>query len=93
MFNVREKIYSYLPKQKQKELYRQAFSSVVGRKVLTDMLIDLCFFDEIEEEEGVSAEEKNHLRNYATKLLRKCGILNGKNTELIVSALMKMPIK
>ena len=82
-----------MPEKKQQELYRRVFSSVDGRMVLTDMLINLCFFDEVEDEEKISKEEQSYLRNYASKILRNCGILKSSNAELMVSALMKMPLK
>jgi len=93
MFFKRDIITSFLPENKQRELYRKIFSSVEGKKVLTDILIDLCYFDEIEDDDKVSKEEKSYLRNYANKLLRKCGVIRSENVELIVNALIKMPIK
>jgi len=93
MFQKREKIFNLTTEKKLRELYRAVFSSVQGRKVLTDMLIDLCVFDEIEREKNISFEEKAFLRNYGNKLLRKLGIMRSANVELIVEALMKMPIK
>jgi len=93
MFLKRDKITSVLPENQIKDYYRQVFSTPQGQKVLCDMLIDLCFFDEIEENNSVDVEEQNYLRNYANKVLRKCGILNPKNVELLVRALVKMPMK
>ena len=57
------------------------------------MLIDLCFFDEVDNEDSFSFEEKAYLRNYANKILRKCGILRSANAELMIDALIRMPIK
>jgi hypothetical protein len=93
MFLKRNAITNFLPEIKARELYRQVFSSPQGQKVLCDMLIDLCFFDEIEDDGSVSFEEKAHLRSYANKILNKCGSLNPKNVEQIVRALIKLPIK
>lgn len=93
MFISRNKITNLMPAKRQQELYRRIFSSVEGKMVLSDILIDLCYFDETEDENNVSKEEKNYLRNYANKLLRKCGVLRSENIELIVNALMKLPLK
>jgi len=93
MFLSRNTITNTLPEKLQRELYRRVLSGVDGNKVLTDILIDLCWFDEIESDEKISFEEKAYLRNYANKLLRKCGVIRSENVELITNALMKMPIK
>lgn len=93
MFLNRNQIRSHLPVKKQREFYRRVFSSPVGVKVLTDILIDLCWFDENEDEDKVSREEKDYLRNYANKLLRKIGIIDSQNVEQVVSSLMKMPVR
>ena len=93
MFLRRDKITNILSGKKQTELYRRVLSSVDGRMVLTDILIDLCFFDEIEDNEKVSFEERAYLRNAATKILRKCGIINSANVGQITEALFKMPRK
>lgn len=93
MFFKRNKVINNLPETKKKELYRQVFSTPQGTKVLTDILIDLCFFDEIEDDNKVTAEEQMYLNNAAKKILNKCGVYQSKNVELITKALIKMPIK
>jgi len=72
-------------------LYRRTFSGVDGQLVLADILIDLCWFDEIEDDDKVSFEEKAHLRNAGQKILRKCGILTSKNVQQLVKAMFSVP--
>lgn len=93
MFLKRNVVTNLMPEKLQHQLYRKVFSGVEGNKVLTDILIDLCFFDEIENNENVSDKEKMYLNNAAKKILRKCGIISSKNVEEITKALFKMPIR
>ena len=66
--------------------FRAVFGSEAGRRVLSFMLADMHFFDEI-----LSTEEERVLQNYARRLLAYCGAWRGQNVPRIVDALMGLP--
>ena len=64
--------------------YRSTFDTDVGRRVLTHMLTELHFFDEVVSEEEVT------LSNYARRILNHLGILRGERIPDIVNYLMSI---
>ena len=66
------------------EAYRRVFSSVDGRKVLTHMLTELHFFDE------VLTDKELALSNYARRILYYLGVINADTLEhgILVDALL-----
>lgn len=70
--------------KKKTMLYRSVFHSAQAREVLTDMLLDLGFFESIEPDN----KEKMALRNYAAALLYNLGILIDENVSVIVDKMM-----
>lgn len=72
------------PKDIEKEIqkdYRSVFTSREGRKVLTHMLAELHFFDELQ-----LTDEEIMLSNYAKRLLSHIGVWKGMNVQEIVNA-------
>ena len=67
--------------------YINTFSGPEGRKVLTDILTRLHFFDEV-----VGGDELV-LRNFAIQLLHIMGAWQAMNTQQIVEAFLRMPIR
>lgn len=70
------------------EEYRSVFTSRTGRKVLTHMLAELHFFDEIQ-----LTDEEIILSNYAKRLLNRIGIWKGLNVGEIVNAFLDIKKK
>lgn len=64
--------------------YRSTFDTDVGRRVLTHMLTELHFFDEVVSEEEVI------LSNYARHILGHLGILRGERIPDIINHLMSI---
>lgn len=67
--------------------YSNVFRSYEGKLVLTHMLTDMHFFDEI------LNEEERIMSNYAKKLLVRCGIWKGANVPDLVNAFFKISKK
>jgi hypothetical protein len=69
------------------EAYRRVFSSADGRKVLTHMLTELHFFDE------VVTDSELALSNYARRILYYLGVISAQSLErgtLIDSMMFKV---
>jgi hypothetical protein len=64
--------------------YRSLFNTPLGRKVLSDMVLDLRVFDTIapEDHDGLSK------RNYGLFLLYNLGVLTDKNIPTIVDKML-----
>ena len=67
--------------------YSSVFSGDLNRKVLTRILVELHFFNELKTEEEVA------LHNYAVRLLNQCGVLTAENVPAIVNAIMNISQK
>lgn len=70
------------------DTYRSVFNTEVGRAVLTHILTELHFFDEI-----ISTPEEIALSNYARTLLNRIGAWKGENVKDIVDSLMTITLK
>lgn len=70
-----------------RKAYNLLFNSVHGQKVLSHMLAELHFFDEI------TTEEERILSNYAKRLLSNIGTWQGMNVPEVVKAMLRMPIE
>ena len=64
--------------------YRALFTSPEGKKVLTWMLTDMGFFDQVTTPEAVT------LRNYAVRLLEQVGVNIEKNAYAMTSRIVDM---
>ena len=75
--------------KKEKEIirfYRDVFGSEKGKLVLSHMLVELHYFDEIEN------QEEAILSNYAKRLLRHIGVLKGETVKAFVDRLMEINV-
>jgi len=70
--------------KKKVEEYRDVFNTVAGRKVLSDMVLDLRVFDAIApgDTEGIA------LRNYGLSLLYNLGVITDKIIPTILDKMM-----
>jgi hypothetical protein len=69
-----------------REDYRRTFDTDVGRRVLTHILTELHFFDEVISEEEVT------LNNYARRILHHLGILRSDLILDVTQALMTIDV-
>jgi len=77
------------PIKEIREHYRMVFSSYHGKAVLTHLLSELHFFDEVVEGNEVV------LANFARRLLFFLGVWDSKNLEdqSLISAFLRIPLK
>lgn len=68
-----------------RDIARKVYNTPEGRALLTDILNDLKFFDNLETEADMA------LHNEALALLNKVGVWQEHNITRIVNALMNMP--
>jgi hypothetical protein len=69
--------------------YRSVFAgSLEGSQVLAHLLTDLGLFNELQ-----ANEEEVSLHNAAIRILARLGIINGKNIQAIIDALLDLPVK
>lgn len=64
--------------------YRAVFGDETGQRVLTHMLGELGFFNEIRTDNKDAMFEEVILHNYAVKLLSRCGFWNEGNIQDVV---------
>ena len=77
------------PIKEVRESYRMVFSSYHGKAVLTHLLSELHFFDEVVEGNEVV------LANFARRLLFFLGVWDSKNLEdqSLIEAFLRIPLK
>lgn len=63
--------------------YQAVFSSQAGRKVLNDILLDLCYYDRAE------TDEERVLNNYAKQLLCNLNVYVEDNSEHITTKILE----
>jgi len=71
------------------QLYREVFSTPKGKKVLTHMLCELGYFDEVPLDDKMAIA----LQNYAKHLLCRLGIIRGDVLYDHVSLLFRIPFQ
>ncbi len=77
------------PIKEIRESYRTVFSGQEGKAVLTHLLSELHFFDEVVEGQEL------HLANFARRLLYFLGVWDHKNLndQSLIEAFLKIPMK
>lgn len=80
-----------------RDKYRTVFSSPIGTEVLTDLLVRLHVFDEVETKPawrrwGQDKNEEVVLQNFGKRILGILGAWQGANALDITRALLRLPV-